>query len=99
MCTRLPSSGVPQVCQTRFSLVSLISALSLCIHDLPPGFFFLPRLFFSSKSFSQDLLTIVLFRHYTTGLLVAAAFIVSTKQFVGDPIVCWCPAHFTDSHK
>ena len=38
-------------------------------------------------------------RQYTTGLLTILAFLVSTRQFVGDPISCWCPAHFTESHR
>ena len=38
-------------------------------------------------------------RTYTSSLLVVFACIVSTKQFVGDPISCWCPAHFTESHR
>ena len=38
-------------------------------------------------------------RQFSTSLLIAMSLIVSTKQFVGDPIACWCPAHFTDSHR
>ncbi|KAI0215486.1 Innexin unc-7 [Lamellibrachia satsuma] len=36
---------------------------------------------------------------FTVIMLVCFSFLVSTKQFVGKPISCWCPAHFTDSHK
>ena len=38
-------------------------------------------------------------RQWTTTMLILLAMIVSTKQFVGDPISCWCPAHFTESHR
>ena len=38
-------------------------------------------------------------RTYTCSILVLFATIVSTKQFVGEPIACWCPAHFTESHR
>ena len=32
---------------------------------------------------------------YSVFLLVIFAVLVSTGQFVGDPIHCWCPAQFT----
>nr|AFC34078.1 INX17 [Hirudo verbana] len=35
----------------------------------------------------------------TVIILVCFAFIISTKQFVGVPISCWCPAQFTPSHR
>ena len=38
-------------------------------------------------------------RHYTVLLLISLAFLVSSRQFVGSPIVCWCPAQFTKSHR
>lgn len=37
-------------------------------------------------------------RQYTVVLMVLFAFLVSTKQFVGNPINCWCPAEFKESH-
>jgi len=36
-------------------------------------------------------------RQFTVVITVCFAFVVSTKQFVGRPIHCWCPAEFTDS--
>jgi len=37
-------------------------------------------------------------RQFTVVITVCFAFLVSTKQFVGRPIHCWCPAEFTESH-
>ena len=38
-------------------------------------------------------------RKHTATLLVIFSVVVTTKVYVGEPIKCWCPAHFTDSHK
>ena len=35
---------------------------------------------------------------YTTFLFVIFALIVTTRQYVGDPINCWAPAHFTSNY-
>jgi hypothetical protein len=35
---------------------------------------------------------------WTVGLLTFCALFVSTTQFVGEPIQCWCPAQFTGSY-
>ncbi|OAF70141.1 hypothetical protein A3Q56_02040 [Intoshia linei] len=40
-----------------------------------------------------------LHRNFTVCLLVVFAVVVSSKQYVGDPINCWVPAHFTGNHE
>lgn len=35
---------------------------------------------------------------YTTIVLIIFTIVVSTKQYVGEPIHCWCPGEFTKSH-
>ncbi|CAF1002177.1 unnamed protein product [Adineta ricciae] len=37
-------------------------------------------------------------RRYSVILLIIFAVLVSTKQYVGEPIACFCPAHFTGTH-
>jgi len=47
----------------------------------------------------DDGLTERLSRRYTSTLLAAFAMMVTTKQFVGEPISCWCPTYFTDGQR
>ena len=37
-------------------------------------------------------------RRYSVILLMIFTILVSTKQYVGEPIACFCPAHFTGTH-
>ena len=36
---------------------------------------------------------------YTVFLLAVFAFVVTTANYVGAQVSCWCPSHFTDSHR
>jgi hypothetical protein len=38
-------------------------------------------------------------RRYTSAAFALLSVVVTTKQLVGEPISCWCPAYFTDSHR
>jgi len=40
-----------------------------------------------------------LHHRYTVSFLVIFAVVVSTTQYVGTPIHCWCPAYFTGNHE
>jgi len=51
------------------------------------------------KSRYDDDSTDRLNRMLTVGILVVFSFIVSTTQYVGEPISCWTPAHFEDDHE
>jgi len=35
---------------------------------------------------------------YTTAMLVVFSVLITSKQYVGHPIECWTPEHFTKTH-
>ncbi len=37
-------------------------------------------------------------RKYTIYFLLFCVTIISSKQYVGEPISCFCPSHFTGKH-
>ena len=40
----------------------------------------------------------IFFVRYTATLLIIFKVLLTSKQYYGEPIDCWCPGHFTDSH-
>ena len=40
-----------------------------------------------------------LHHRYTVSFLVISAVLVTTTQYIGTPIHCWCPAYFTSNHQ
>ena len=34
---------------------------------------------------------------YTVYVFLVSSFFVTARHYVGEPIGCWCPSHFTDS--
>ena len=40
-----------------------------------------------------------LHHRYTVIFFIIFTVVVSTTQYVGDPIHCWCPAYFTGNHE
>ena len=39
-----------------------------------------------------------LHHRYTVIFLIIFTILISTTQYVGTPITCWCPAYFTSNH-
>ena len=40
-----------------------------------------------------------LHHRYTVMFLIIFTVLISTTQYVGTPIHCWCPAYFTNNHQ
>jgi len=53
---------------------------------------------FKANEFNDDDMVDRLNHHFTVMFLIIAMVVVTTTQYVGSPINCWCPAYFTHSH-
>ena len=51
------------------------------------------------SSRSDDDLVDRLHHRHTASILVICAVVVTTTQYVGNPIHCWAPAYFTSNHE
>ena len=56
------------------------------------------RKVFKANDFNDDDIIDRLNHHFTVLFLIIAMVVVTTTQYVGSPINCWCPAYFTHSH-
>ena len=36
---------------------------------------------------------------FTVYVLVLCGLLITTRHYVGDQVSCWCPSHFTGSHR
>ncbi|XP_071103677.1 innexin unc-9-like isoform X2 [Haliotis cracherodii] len=62
------------------------------------GFLLLPKSLQPFPPYSDDDIMDRLYHRWTVFLLSLLAVVVLFASYVGDPIHCWCPAEFTDSH-
>ena len=53
---------------------------------------------FKANEFNDDDMVDRMNHHFTVLFLIVAMAVVTTTQYVGSPITCWCPAYFTNSH-
>jgi hypothetical protein len=77
--------------------LSVIGLLELCICRMDAALAILGKV--QSLEAKNDDVIDRLSRRYTFFLLATLSAVVSTKQLVGEPITCWCPAHFTSNHQ
>ena len=36
---------------------------------------------------------------FTVYVLILFSILITTRMYVGDQVSCWCPSHFTSSHR